>query len=126
MSKKKPVHTQKIHTFLFSDLHLGSKASRPKALKAEMEKYDFEVLIINGDLFQNANLKRLKKAEWEFLEYLAELRTRGVKEIIIRGNHDKFLLPIAAAFGFMVYKEYSWQFEGKTCSPFMGTNFTSS
>jgi UDP-2,3-diacylglucosamine pyrophosphatase LpxH len=57
---------------IISDIHLGSDVCESKKLYNFLESIDSKTnrLIINGDLFDNLDFRRLKKNHWNLcLEY---------------------------------------------------------
>jgi UDP-2,3-diacylglucosamine pyrophosphatase LpxH len=73
-------------TLIVSDVHLGSRSSQAVLLSRLLGTY-FDRLIVNGDLLNNLNLRKLKPRHWRLVDQLRDLaRRRDV--ILIRGNHD--------------------------------------
>jgi UDP-2,3-diacylglucosamine pyrophosphatase LpxH len=75
-----------MRTIIVSDIHLGSKNSQAGWLSQFLET-DFDRLIVNGDIINNLNLKKLKDAHWTVLDKLRRIG-RDRELIMIRGNHD--------------------------------------
>lgn len=76
---------------VISDLHLGSEVCQAKLLEdflnwaAERTK----VLVINGDIFDDLNFKRLNKRHFACLKVIRRNSDReDLRVIWIRGNHD--------------------------------------
>ena len=81
-----------VNTVLFSDVHLGSPNARAYDLLKTLQDYRFKRLIINGDMFEDLNFKRLTSTHWELLEHIGKLSRRDVEVVWIEGNHDaKFI-----------------------------------
>jgi UDP-2,3-diacylglucosamine pyrophosphatase LpxH len=73
-------------TVVASDLHLGSRNCQA-ALFAKFLQTDFDRLILNGDILNSLNLKKLKAEHWTVLSRLRDIARRR-ELILIRGNHD--------------------------------------
>lgn len=78
---------------VISDLHLGSDVCQAKQLVRFLDqiKDDFlttRELIINGDVFDSWDFRRLKKNHWKVLSIVRSLSDR-VKIVWITGNHDE-------------------------------------
>ena len=54
-----------IDTLICSDLHLGTKISRADLLLKELKQYQFNRLILNGDIFEDLNFTRFNSEQWE-------------------------------------------------------------
>lgn len=72
---------------IISDIHLGSHVCNYKNVLSFLEKLETKTLIINGDLFDSWDFRRLKKNHWKILEKLRSL-SKNIKIIWIKGNHD--------------------------------------
>jgi UDP-2,3-diacylglucosamine pyrophosphatase LpxH len=79
-----------VDTILISDLHLGSEMARSKALVMMLRTHSYRRLILNGDVFDDLNFKRLTKDDWSVLAFLRKLSNprKGVEVFWIVGNHD--------------------------------------
>src|SRR3989338_1468900 len=75
---------KKIKILAVSDIHLGSEYCKANSLISAMLTYDFEQLIIVGDL-QEDQKPPFCNAQWELVKYLCENRD---KITYIEGNHD--------------------------------------
>jgi UDP-2,3-diacylglucosamine pyrophosphatase LpxH len=73
-------------TLIASDLHLGARNCQA-GLIARFLHLDFDRLILNGDILNSVNLKKLKPEHWAVLDRLRDLARRR-EVIFIRGNHD--------------------------------------
>lgn len=111
------------NTIIVSDIHLGSNLSRVAELKAVLESWTFERLILLGDVFDNLNFHRLNNVHWEFLTYVKQLSKH--KEVVwIEGNHDEGLIQlIPYMLDVKAYKEYSWEYNGKKYLAMHGHQF---
>lgn len=89
---------KKIHTLIVSDFHFKKKwrflfwleGSNPKALLKILQRYDFERLIINGDIFHDLDDVSLDEDETRAVAFLQEYNSSGsaVELIVMQGNHD--------------------------------------
>src|SRR4051812_18366842 len=74
-----------------SDLHLGSHVCQARLLEEFLEwaARSARVLIINGDIFDDLNFKRLTKRHFACLKVIRRNSDRDDFRLIwIRGNHD--------------------------------------
>ncbi|MCY7360682.1 MAG: metallophosphoesterase, partial [Ignavibacteria bacterium] len=85
-----------IDTLIISDIHLGSKASRPLQVKEMLESYRFKRLILLGDIFDDLNFTRLNKEHWNLLSYIRKLSNpeKNIEVVWVEGNHDEGLIDI--------------------------------
>ena len=58
---------EEVDTIIVSDIHLGSEVSRSKQLLDTLLQYRFNQLILNGDVFDDLNFKRLSKSDWKIM-----------------------------------------------------------
>ena len=76
---------------IISDIHLGSDVCQAKLLIEFLEKIDKEKiankLIINGDLFDSWDFRRLKKYHWKVLSKIRKISGR-IDVTLLLGNHD--------------------------------------
>ncbi|MBD3245336.1 MAG: UDP-2,3-diacylglucosamine diphosphatase [Candidatus Moranbacteria bacterium] len=111
------------HTIIVSDLHLGSKICRAKAIKKMLESYSYKKLILLGDIFDSLDFTDLARDHWEVLAYIGRQSSK-VKIKWIQGNHDLGLIKIAALLmGVKVYKKYKWKFDNKKFIAIHGHQF---
>ena len=103
------------NTIIISDIHLGSKLSRVNSLLQFLTNVDFDRLIINGDIFDSINMRRLHKKHWHLLSVLRKLTSDNKKtEVIwIRGNHDGYSDLLTQLLGITVYDEYLFEWNSK-------------
>jgi len=83
-----------IRTLFISDIHLGTSKSRADKLLDVFRMYNFEELIIIGDLIDLTSLKR--KFYWKpdhstVIQKILRLSRKGVNIKYIIGNHDFYL-----------------------------------
>ena len=108
-------------TIIINDLHVGYEEALHhrgvlvprfqlqdivKELKLILEQSKPRKVIINGDL--KHEFGTILRREWkEVLELLDFLLGFGLEVIIIQGNHDPIIRPLAEKRGIRVVKEYS-------------------
>jgi UDP-2,3-diacylglucosamine pyrophosphatase LpxH len=96
-------------TIMVSDVHLGNKMSRSKALTAMLRSGSFENLILLGDIFQDIDFERLNSDDWGFLGYVREL-SKTKKVIWVVGNHDWDISKIMTNMvGAKTYEQYEFR-----------------
>ncbi len=77
---------------IVSDIHLGSDNCQAKALVEFLESIDDKTLltkrlILNGDVFDSIDFRRLKKSHWKVLSTIRKLSDE-IEVIWVCGNHD--------------------------------------
>ena len=103
-----------VDTLIVSDIHLGSNASRVKDLTGFLRSNPTKRLILNGDVFDSSNYKRLRDKDWEFLSLLREMTGNGNEVVWIAGNHDMYSKNFFLLVGAKVCSEYIFSYnEGK-------------
>ncbi|MFN5308568.1 MAG: UDP-2,3-diacylglucosamine diphosphatase [Candidatus Kapaibacterium sp.] len=114
-----------VDTIIISDIHLGSLVSRSHELVALLKRYRFKRLILNGDVFDDLNFKRLKKKDWKFLSLIRSLsHPRHGREVIwVIGNHDGIAESLSHLLGVEVVEEYLWIFNQKKMLALHGHQF---
>lgn len=115
----------KIDTIIISDIHLGSDVARSKELLDVLRQYSFRRLILNGDIFDDLNFKRLQKNDWRFLSYIRRLANpkKNCEVIWIVGNHDGVAEILSHLLGVSVVEEYAWEQNGKKFLAIHGHQF---
>jgi UDP-2,3-diacylglucosamine pyrophosphatase LpxH len=103
---------------ILSDLHLGSDNCQARALCRLLEQIaDEELLtarlILNGDVFQSIDFRRLKKHHWKVLSLLRKLSDR-LEIIWIGGNHDGPAEVVSHLLGVTVEEEYTLRSGGRS------------
>ena len=97
-----------------SDLHLGSELCKAQTIEAILSYFEPQELVLVGDIFDDLNLKRLKRSHFDVLKRISGLAKRGCNVNWIRGNHDEDLADVFAAFvGADVLDEYVWRWNHK-------------
>lgn len=101
-----------------SDIHLGSTNCRSKEVCDLLDDIENGILktkrlIINGDLFDSLEFRRLKKKHWKILSAIRKLSDK-IEVIWIRGNHDLDAVDIVShLIGAETFDQYVLESEGK-------------
>lgn len=95
---------------IISDLHLGSTNSQVFALRRFLEMVrggiiSTSALILNGDLFDSHDFRRLKKHHWKVLSLLRSMSDE-IPIVWINGNHDGPAEIISSLIGVQFADEY--------------------
>jgi UDP-2,3-diacylglucosamine pyrophosphatase LpxH len=95
---------------IVSDIHLGSAACQAKQVCQLLERIaDGEInttrLILNGDVFDSIDFRRLNKSHWKVLSLLRKL-SDDIEIIWLAGNHDGSAEIISHLLGVTVQDEY--------------------
>ncbi len=118
---QRAIYIKKIRAVVISDLQLGEELylaeekgifvpqiqlrEIKKNLSKIFRKVKAEKLIINGDF--KHEFGEASRQEWREVKEVVKFARKKVKEIIlVRGNHDNFLLTIASHLGLKVYDPY--------------------
>lgn len=95
---------------IISDLHLGADNCQARHLARLLERLAHEELradklILNGDVFDSIDFRRLRKHHWKVLSLIRKLSDR-LETIWICGNHDGSAEIISHLLGTSVTDEY--------------------
>ena len=95
---------------VISDLHLGSDNCQAKAAAAFLQTVldgtlATRRLIINGDVFDSIDFRRLKKTHWKVLSQIRHLSDK-MDVIWIAGNHDGSAEIVSHLLGVQVVEEF--------------------
>jgi len=112
----------KIDCLIISDLHLGDEFTRCDELILVLRKYKFDKLILNGDVLNGLNFRRLHSEHWNVLSEFRKL-SKTCEVIWTHGNHDDMAGDIFNLLGIRTVRNYSWQASGKTYLAFHGHIF---
>ena len=112
---------------VISDIHLGSDICQSKKLIKFLEDILFghivcEKLIINGDLFDSWDFRKLKKNHWKVLSIIRKLSKRACV-IWINGNHDGPAEIISHLIGVNFVEEYILESKNKKILILHGDKF---
>ena len=94
---------------VISDLHLGSGVCQAKAIVDFLEMIHFrrlrtQRLILNGDVFDSIDFRRLKKSHWKVLSLLRKLADE-IEVVWVCGNHDGSAEVVSHLLGLEVVDE---------------------
>jgi UDP-2,3-diacylglucosamine pyrophosphatase LpxH len=95
---------------IISDIHLGSENCQAKAVTALLQQIlDNDIrtrrLIINGDVFDSIDFRRLKKTHWKVLSQIRHLSDK-IDVVWIVGNHDGPAEIVSHLLGVSVVEEF--------------------
>lgn len=102
-----------IDVLTVSDVHLGSDMSRVKELTSFLRERTVKKVILNGDIFDSANSRRLHNEDWDFLSLLRELSGNGTEVIWVAGNHDISTKNFFTLVGAQICSEYIFSYNGE-------------
>jgi len=105
-----------IDTLIISDLHLGSKVARAKRVMAVLQRHMFKRLILNGDVFDDLNFRRMNADDWKVLSCIRKLSNpkHGIEVVWVIGNHDGGVAEVLShLLGIPVHEEYVFNIAGK-------------
>jgi UDP-2,3-diacylglucosamine pyrophosphatase LpxH len=96
---------------IISDLHLGSDNCQARHLVEFLERIvenqlQTQRLILNGDVFDSIDFRRLKKTHWKVLSLLRKLSDH-LEIIWLCGNHDGSAEIVSHLLGVTVAEEYA-------------------
>jgi UDP-2,3-diacylglucosamine pyrophosphatase LpxH len=112
---------------IISDIHLGSDVCEAKKVIEFLESIidgtlQTRRLILNGDVFDNYDFRRLKKRHWKVLSLLRKLSDR-IEVVWICGNHDGPAELVSHLIGVEVVDEYVCLTGGKELLVLHGHQF---
>ncbi len=81
-------------------------------------------LILNGDVLDSLDCRRLKRTHWDVLSAIRDL-SKKVGVIWVRGNHDGPAETLSHLLGVEVVDEYVFETGGKKCLVIHGDRFDS-
>ncbi|GAC1465339.1 MAG: hypothetical protein NVSMB9_04860 [Isosphaeraceae bacterium] len=97
---------------VISDLHLGSDVCQAKALESFLQwsVNNTRQLVINGDIFDDLNFKRLTKRHFACLKIIRKNSDREDFRLVwVRGNHDGPAEIISHIVGVEILDEYVYE-----------------
>ena len=108
---------------IISDIHLGSEVSQSKKLIKFFEEIEngsrlVKSLIINGDLFDSWDFRKLKKNHWKVLSHIRKL-SKSLHIVYVNGNHDGPAEIISHLLGVDFLEEYIFESGGKKILVFL-------
>jgi UDP-2,3-diacylglucosamine pyrophosphatase LpxH len=106
-----------LDALILSDLHLGSDNCQARGLCQLLESIicgDLQTakLILNGDLFNSIDFRRLRKNHWRVLSHLRKLSDH-LEIIWLCGNHDGSAEIVSHLLGVTVMDEYVLESRGR-------------
>ena len=114
-------------SIIISDLHLGSNVCQSKKINqffTEIEKEHIKTkeIIVNGDLFDSRDFRKLKNSHWKVLSHLRKLsKTKHI--VWINGNHDGPAETISHLIGLDFVEEYQFNSGTKNILVLHGDQF---
>jgi UDP-2,3-diacylglucosamine pyrophosphatase LpxH len=104
-------------TIIISDIHLGSEVSQAKNLinffeTIETKHPNVKQIIINGDLFDSWDFRKLKRNHWRVLSHIRKL-SKKLHFVWINGNHDGPAEIISHLLGVDFVEKYTFTNGGK-------------
>lgn len=137
-----PKEREYVDTLICSDTHVGTVTSKSTAIVVMLAHFNCRQLILNGDIFDSEDLRRiaksihteknggyhkgprLKRSHHHVLAEISSLSKRSDVSVYLRGNHDEDLAEIIAFFtGTTVEREHRWEFKGKKFIAIHGDQF---
>ena len=104
-----PIPTARYDCLVISDLHLGSDVCQAKLLEEFLNwaVENCDELVINGDVFDDLNFKRLTKRHFACLKIIRRNSDRDDFRLVwVRGNHDGPIDIISHIVGVEILDEY--------------------
>lgn len=104
---------------IFGDLHIGQEEAMNKEglliprfqhkdliskTKKILQKTNPSIIILNGDI--KHEFSGISRDEWKKVQEYLDILLKHAKVIIIKGNHDNILEPIAARKGIRLQEQY--------------------
>jgi UDP-2,3-diacylglucosamine pyrophosphatase LpxH len=90
---------------VISDIHLGSSVCQSTKLLEFLDNIQTKTLIINGDLFDSWDFRRLRKDHWQIVKKLRQL-SDTIHIVWIAGNHDGDAETVSHLIGVDFVSEY--------------------
>jgi len=120
-----PATEPRTETLVLSDLHLGLRTARPRAVLATLERWRFGRLLLLGDILHDGGFESLCDEAWRLLRRLRGLAREGEAELVwLAGNHDRHHAPaIRDLLGVTVVESYAWRCGGRRILAVHGDGF---
>jgi UDP-2,3-diacylglucosamine pyrophosphatase LpxH len=106
------MNSTKVDVTIISDLHLGSSVCRADEIYQFLSEVNTSILVLNGDIFDNMDFRRLEKSHWKIIKKLRSL-SKTTRVIWISGNHDCEAEPVAHLIGAEFLFEYVYENNGR-------------
>ena len=102
---------------ILSDVHLGSENCEAKSLVALLSAIHHgdlptRRLVLNGDVFDSIDFRRLKKTHWKVLSTLRKMSDE-IEIVWVNGNHDGPVEFVSPLLGVQVREEFAFESGGK-------------
>lgn len=103
-----------VDAIVISDLHLGSPNCQARQLEAFLEEVPrlARRLVLNGDVFDSKDFRRLTKHHWRCLSAIRRM-SDDVEVSWVRGNHDGHADHISCLLGVEVADECRFESGGR-------------
>ncbi len=113
-------------TIIISDLHLGSNLCQAKLLSNFLTDIETRCsrLILNGDIFDSIDFRRLKKSHWDILSLIRKVSNK-IEVVWVQGNHDGDIDSISHLLGVQVVDQYSFSSGTRSILALHGHQFDS-
>jgi UDP-2,3-diacylglucosamine pyrophosphatase LpxH len=100
-------------TVIISDTHLGAKNCAAVKLRTFLNSIKTKQLILNGDIFDDLNFKRLDGAHFHCLRAIRKMSTT-TDVVWISGNHDRAAGVLSHIMGIEVKASLKLKLNGRT------------
>lgn len=111
-----------IDTLIISDIHLGDRSTRSSEVLEVLNNYSYQRLILNGDILNGLQFKRLHAEHWDILSKLRKL-SKGCEVVWVHGNHDAASDILSSLLGLKVLNRYVWSSADKKFLAIHGHQF---
>lgn len=111
-----------VDTLIISDIHLGDRMTRSSEALEVLNNYSYKRLILNGDILNGLQFKRLHAEDWAILSKLREL-SKICEVVWVHGNHDAASDILSSLLGLKVLNRYVWHSADKKFLAIHGHQF---
>lgn len=111
-----------IDTLIISDIHLGDRLTRSSEVLKVLNNYSCKKLILNGDIINGLQFRRLHAEHWEILSKLRKL-SKYCEVVWLHGNHDAAANILSRLLGITVRNKYVWHSANKRFLAIHGHQF---
>lgn len=102
------IKSKRCKALVVSDLHFGSPNSRRKKFLELLETWEFQILVLVGDIFDNLHLNRLHVEDRKCVRKIWKLREKGKQVVWLSGNHDHEFQTLFVD----THDNYMWNHDG--------------
>lgn len=87
------MNVREIEVVVISDLHLATRACKPKKILKYLKSIHTETLILNGDIIDSWRFSKnyFPKNHLKVIRQLIKMMEKGTQIYYVTGNHDEFL-----------------------------------